>query len=138
MICPNCKAEYREGFELCADCQIPLVDSLPEEVQPDPDLELVTVFETGDPADVLVAKSVLDEAGIEFFPRGEGVQDIFGAGRLGAGFNTLAGPVSIQVRPEDAETARGLLLPLDEDVDLDLEDEDVADLGGEEDEETVE
>ena len=25
MICPKCKAEYREGFTVCADCDIPLV-----------------------------------------------------------------------------------------------------------------
>jgi hypothetical protein len=133
MICPNCKAEYREGFTECTDCQIALVDRLPDQLAPDPDLELVTIFETGDPADVLVAKSVLDEEGIEFFAKGEGVQDIFGAGRLGAGFNTLAGPVRIQVRPEDADAARELLLPLDEDEGVD-EDE-LADLSEDLDEE---
>ena len=25
MICPKCKAEYRQGFYTCADCSIPLV-----------------------------------------------------------------------------------------------------------------
>ena len=29
MICPQCKAEYREGFTSCADCEIPLVAELP-------------------------------------------------------------------------------------------------------------
>lgn len=29
--CPNCKAEYREGFTLCADCQETLVEALPDE-----------------------------------------------------------------------------------------------------------
>jgi hypothetical protein len=29
MICPQCKAEYREGFTLCADCEVPLVAELP-------------------------------------------------------------------------------------------------------------
>lgn len=28
MICPNCHVEYREGFTTCADCEIPLVESL--------------------------------------------------------------------------------------------------------------
>jgi hypothetical protein len=31
MFCPKCKAEYREGFKACADCNVPLVDKLPEE-----------------------------------------------------------------------------------------------------------
>lgn len=28
MICPNCHAEYRDGFTTCADCEIPLVADL--------------------------------------------------------------------------------------------------------------
>ena len=28
MFCPRCKAEYREGFSTCADCQISLVEDL--------------------------------------------------------------------------------------------------------------
>ena len=34
--CPKCKSEYREGFAECATCHVPLVDSLPEEdeIQP--------------------------------------------------------------------------------------------------------
>lgn len=27
--CPNCHSEYREGFVVCADCGVALVDSLP-------------------------------------------------------------------------------------------------------------
>lgn len=27
MICPQCKAEYRRGFTICADCDVPLVES---------------------------------------------------------------------------------------------------------------
>src|SRR5579862_8692351 len=29
MICPKCRAEYREGFRVCGDCDVELVDSLP-------------------------------------------------------------------------------------------------------------
>jgi len=29
MICPQCQAEYRQGFTLCADCEVPLVAELP-------------------------------------------------------------------------------------------------------------
>ncbi len=30
MFCPQCNAEYRQGIAECADCQVPLVASLPE------------------------------------------------------------------------------------------------------------
>ena len=29
MFCPQCRAEYREGFFRCSDCDITLVDQLP-------------------------------------------------------------------------------------------------------------
>jgi hypothetical protein len=29
MICPQCKAEYRQGFTVCADCEVDLVHSVP-------------------------------------------------------------------------------------------------------------
>jgi hypothetical protein len=29
MICPECKAEYRQGFTVCADCDVALVSRLP-------------------------------------------------------------------------------------------------------------
>jgi hypothetical protein len=31
MICPQCKAEYRDGFYKCADCGIDLISALPPE-----------------------------------------------------------------------------------------------------------
>jgi hypothetical protein len=31
MICPQCKAEYRQGFTVCADCDVDLVHELPKQ-----------------------------------------------------------------------------------------------------------
>jgi hypothetical protein len=70
---------------------------------------LVTVFETGHEGLVAVVKSILDEANIRYLAKGEGVQDLFGVGILGTGFNPITGPVEFRVMPEDEEYARELL-----------------------------
>jgi Putative prokaryotic signal transducing protein len=75
----------------------------------------VTVLETGDPGLVAVAKSLLESAGINYFARGEGVQDLFAAGRLGTGFSPVVGPIQLQVAAEDADEAKELLRGLDAD-----------------------
>ena len=74
--------------------------------------DLVTVFETGDPALVALAKSLLDSEGIDFTTKGEAIQDLLGAGRFPGGTNLVAGPVVFQVRSEDGERARPLLRDL--------------------------
>ncbi|MFZ1322276.1 MAG: DUF2007 domain-containing protein [Ignavibacteria bacterium] len=74
---------------------------------------LVTVYETGNEAVVAVIKSVLDEAGIRYLAKGEGVQDLFGVGILGTGFNPITGPVQFRVMPEDQEYATELLKDID-------------------------
>jgi hypothetical protein len=76
---------------------------------PDPAITLTTVLCTGDPALVAMAKSLLEDEGIEYLVRGEGLQDLFGWGRLGAGYNILTGPAEFAVRSADAERARRLL-----------------------------
>jgi hypothetical protein len=104
MFCPECGGEYREGFTHCADCDVDLVESLPlpEEVS---DTGLVTVLETDDPAELLLAESLLREAGIPFVKRGDYLHNQFVFGALGLGFNDVAGAVVIQVAEEHAEAA---------------------------------
>jgi len=70
---------------------------------------LVTVFKTGHEGIVAVVKSILDEAQIQYLAKGEGVQDLFGVGVLGTGFNPITGPVEFRVLPENAEYAKELL-----------------------------
>jgi hypothetical protein len=72
-------------------------------------VELVTVLETGDPSELLFAESVLREAGIPFVKTGESVQELFALGRLGTGFNPIAGPILLQVPEEQADAAAQLL-----------------------------
>ncbi len=69
----------------------------------------VTVLRTSDPALLGVAKSLLQDVGIQFFAKGEAVQDLFGFGRFGTGFSPIAGPVELQVAADDAAAAWELL-----------------------------
>ena len=34
-LCPKCRTQYREGFSLCSDCKIPLVDQLTDDYEID-------------------------------------------------------------------------------------------------------
>ncbi len=73
MFCPKCKAEYREGFTECADCQVPLVNELPSE-SPEPIPEFVdveAVLSTKDPGEVALIKSLLEAEDIPFIVQGD-------------------------------------------------------------------
>ena len=112
MFCPECGGEYREGFTHCADCDVDLVAELPEDPTESESLRnmtLVTVLETGDPGELAFAESVLRGAGIPYAKRGESLQDLFALGRLGTGFNPVAGPILLQVPEEQADAAAELL-----------------------------
>jgi hypothetical protein len=130
MFCPKCGSEYRVGFTECAECAVPLVDALTTPPPGNPDVHLVTVFESGDAALIPLVRSLLDSAGIPFVTKGEGIQDLFGWGRMPGGFSVVAGPVTFQVDEEDAEEARALLEDLHESnqnsVEIDSEPEDDA------------
>jgi hypothetical protein len=83
-------------------------------VPPDPNIELVPVFRTGDQGRIVVAKSLLEAEEIEYLVRNEGLQDLFGWGRLATGFSNVVGPVEFLVRREDGDRARALLRDLSE------------------------
>jgi len=68
-------------------------------------LELVTVFASGDPAELAVAKLVLEAERIPFVTVGEGVQDLFGWGRVLGPLNLATGPVQLRVREQDGVRA---------------------------------
>lgn len=109
MFCPQCRAEYREGFTECADCRIELVADLPLEQETLEYVELKTILTTGDPSTIAIAKSMLQEAGILHNVKHENLQDLLGAGRIGSGFNVIAGPAEIQVAAQDVSQASEVL-----------------------------
>jgi hypothetical protein len=69
----------------------------------------VTVFSSGNEAIISVVKSILDEANIRFVIKGENVENLFGLGVIGTGFNPITGPVEFQVMPENVKYAKELL-----------------------------
>ena len=62
MFCPNCGAEYREGFTVCSDCNVPLVNELQAKLESE-FIKLVTVYKTGNPTFIAFAKSILQSDG---------------------------------------------------------------------------
>jgi hypothetical protein len=118
VFCPACGDEYQPGFDRCADCDTALVEQLPPEREPEP-IGLVTVLETGSQTLVAVAGSVLDSVGIPYVAKNERLQNLFGWGSIGTGFNVAMGPVRLQVPKDREEEARVLLteLPAGEDSD---------------------
>jgi hypothetical protein len=74
MYCPKCGIEYRDGFTVCSDCQVPLLPGAPPPTPAskfDPDLDLVVVLETDDRVQLALARGLLEDAGIPFYVLGQ-------------------------------------------------------------------
>ena len=110
MFCPRCEEEFGWDVMICPRCDVETVDRLPAPT-PAPDAELVPVMSTGDAGLIAVAKSLLEAEGIDYLLRGDGLQDLFGLGRITA-YSYAMGPAEFQVRAEDAARARALLQDL--------------------------
>jgi hypothetical protein len=107
MLCPKCGEEFSWDVMVCPTCDVDTVDRLPGP-EPTPDVELVPVFATGDAGVIAIARSLLEAEEIDFLLRGDGLQDLFGLGRM-TGFNFAMGPAEFLVRSDDADRARELL-----------------------------
>lgn len=87
MICPICKCEYIKGVTQCADCGIPLVDTLDAAPETTERPAVISVWEGGDPGERAAVSEALEEAGIPvvdqeaaghlFFPSMNPKSDIF-------------------------------------------------------------
>jgi hypothetical protein len=102
MFCPKCRAEYREGFDRCGDCTLPLVEKLPEkkaEKREDNEkrFRFVRLLATADSALVGFLKSLLEA---------EGIIHIVVGGHIAHGGWSAA---DIRVWEEDYERASKLL-----------------------------
>ena len=86
MFCPKCKTEFETEIEECPDCGVPLVETLPPDLD-SPEEEMIPVFETTDASLLPVIKSVLDSAGISYVIQGDEAFSLFPIG----GFSSSAG-----------------------------------------------
>ena len=112
MFCPQCEEEYAWDVMVCPVCDVDTVDELPRSgPAPTPEAQLVAVFTTGDPGLIAIVRSLLDGEQIDYFVRGEGLQDLFGLGRT-THYSFAMGPAEFWVREEDADNARTLLKDL--------------------------
>jgi hypothetical protein len=106
MFCPKCRYEYKPDVTACPDCGAALVAELepfPIKVKTsDKPTQLVTVFETYVLPEIVIAKSILEEAGIHFISRDQIAEAAY--------FQN--GPASIMVAYDDAVRAHDLLANL--------------------------
>ena len=111
MYCPQCSAEYEDFATECSDCGVHLVPGIPPQPAKEPEVEFVTVMETSDALALSLAKSSLEEAGIEYLVIGDPFSYhsmVHSVSEIGS----LTGLCRIQVAPEDEKEARALLQPL--------------------------
>jgi hypothetical protein len=68
MFCPVCRAEYREGFFECTDCDVDLVEKLEPLKELPGFVKMATIFREGN---IAVIKASFDKTGIEYYFDGE-------------------------------------------------------------------
>ena len=110
MFCPRCRAEYRPGFHRCSDCDVELVDELPEDpasvdrkrVSELDHAELVVLRTYHYAIDAELAKTALDSVGIDSMIRSDN------QGGQSPGLSFTRG-VELLVRPSDVDAANDVL-----------------------------
>jgi hypothetical protein len=106
MFCPRCKAEYREGFSRCADCNVDLVPELSPEPEPSAEdveyIDFIKIITFSSRHEAELAKGLLSINGINAV--------IFGddAGGIQPGLSFSTG-VQLLVKEEDIEKAERIL-----------------------------
>ena len=68
MYCPICRAEFREGFLECTDCDVNLVEKLEPMRRMPGFVKMATIFREGN---IAVIKASFDKTEIEYFFEGE-------------------------------------------------------------------
>ena len=106
MFCPKCKAKYVTGVTMCAECNVPLVERLSTErgakkksKKIQSKLKYVELLITFNQGEIAVIKSILDDARIVYYFKGEFFQMV----------HIFADPARLMVREDHVKEARRLL-----------------------------
>ena len=103
MFCPKCKAEYREGFSRCADCDIDLVLEISPEPEPSVEyIDFIKIMTFSSRHEAELAKGLLSVNGINAVVFG----DDYGGIQPALSFST---GVQLMVKEEDVEEATRIL-----------------------------
>jgi len=105
MFCPKCRYEYRRGFTICTDCNVPLVEELPEpteQTEAFSETRYVEVLSTFDVTDIMQVKGILDAEGVRYYIHGEMARDNF----------PFVQPATVMVAKDDVQRASVLLKSL--------------------------
>lgn len=117
MVCPRCHESFAWYETTCPTCAVALVTHLPGQ-EPQPEMELVSIFRTTDAGAVPLAELALQDKNIEYLVR----RGTFGVpivtGQSPTAFNTPVDPAEIVVRAEDAARARDLVADLEHPADV--------------------
>jgi putative signal transducing protein len=66
MFCPQCEAEYREGFTECSDCGVALVEALEPKQRDEVAPGLTAIMETSDAEELGAIVDRLEKAGVPY------------------------------------------------------------------------
>ena len=72
-------------------------------------LKLVTIHKAANETELSILSSLLENADIQFYVKNSKVQDLFGWGRFGTGYNLVTGPMILQVEKKNFSKARGIV-----------------------------
>ncbi len=74
MFCPKCKAEFRDGFTECSDCNTMLINELPDEPEQSIEQEYIDFKElltTNDQGEIALFKSMFENENITYLVQGD-------------------------------------------------------------------
>ena len=104
MFCPKCKAEYREGFSTCGDCEVDLVTELsPESEISEEYVDFIKIITFSSRHEAELAKGLLSVHEIQAVIFGDDSGGVYPSLSFSSG-------IQLSVKEEDLEKAKEILV----------------------------